>query len=365
MIYDEAHRCKNRSTNNANVLLSIHYTPGSKILLVSATIADTINNFIIFGYVLGLYQDMKKGRKWIKDKGKDYDNMMMGVHKAIYPEYASRMKISTLEELFPVNNIVAKCYNMDESPEIQQQYNIIEHITSLSASEKKDAHYLAKLMKARQKIELLKAPTLIDLIKQYIAENKSIVVFVNFTGTLDVIADNLNTECTVHGGQTLEERDTNIAEFKNNTSRIIICNMRSGGTGISLHDTDGSFPRIALISPSWSAQDLVQALGRIYRAKTKSEVNQVLVYCKGSIEEDICKNISAKLQNISSINDGDTDSYTIKDMPEAVKKKPKTMRTQNIGPRAPRVVGQSNNQSARYSNSSTQSKKKKKDCVIL
>ena len=66
--------------------------------------------------------------------------------------------------------------------------------------------------------------------------------------------------------------------FNSDKSRIIICNIASGGCGISLHDTHGIFQRISLISPSWSVRDIIQVIGRIHRAMAKSDANNIYYF---------------------------------------------------------------------------------------
>ena len=79
----------------------------------------------------------------------------------------------------------------------------------------------------------------------------------------------------------------------------------SGGCGISLHDTFGKFPRVSIISPTWSAQDLIQVLGRIHRAMGKSDCEQHIIFCKGTIEESVGNVIKQKISNIRLFNDGE------------------------------------------------------------
>src|SRR5690606_6849861 len=110
-----------------------------------------------------------------------------------------------------------------------------------------------------------------------------------FSETLRFIAGELNTTCVIHGQQTLEERNHNIHQFMTDSSHIIICNIASGGVGISLHDTLGNFPRVTIISPGYNAQSLVQALGRAYRANGKTPVRQRIIFAAKTIEEDICE----------------------------------------------------------------------------
>ena len=64
------------------------------------------------------------------------------------------------------------------------------------------------------------------------------------------------------------------------------------------------FPRVSIISPTWSAQDLIQVLGRIHRAMGKSDCLQQILFCKGTIEESVGNIIKSKINNIRIFNDG-------------------------------------------------------------
>ena len=103
----------------------------------------------------------------------------------------------------------------------------------------------------------------------------------------------------------MTERIKSIDDFCSDKSRIIICNIQSGSAGISLHDTLGKFPRVSIISPTWSAQDLIQVLGRIHRAMGKSDCEQLIIFCKDTIEESVGNVIKQKINNIRLFNDGD------------------------------------------------------------
>jgi SNF2 family DNA or RNA helicase len=161
------------------------------------------------------------------------------------------------------------------------------------------------------RIEQLKIPTFIKLAKESLDNGNSVAIFVNFTDTLKTIQKELDAKSVIFGQQSVEERDRSVRLFNEDKERIIICNIRSGGVGISLHDTRGDYPRVSVISPSWSAQDILQSLGRIHRANGKTPVVQKIVFCKGTIEEDICKNMSKKIENIAQLNDGDLLSHQI------------------------------------------------------
>ena len=306
-IFDEAHKCKNAKTNNGKILHNLAINKNIKILILSATVVDKPKYFILTGFILGLYDNIRKGRNWIK-KIPYKSNQMEGVHKRIYPEYASRMKITQIKNEFPECKIIAESRQMDNSVQIQAAWDEIKQATDELKNKETNSNALAKIIYARQRIELLKVPEFIKLTQESIEQGNSVVLFVNFTETLLTLSDKLNTKCLIYGEQKIDDRDANIDNFQSDKERICICNIKAGNCGISLHDTHGNFPRVAIISPTWSAQDLIQVLGRIYRAKAKSKVLQRIIFCSNTVEDSVCGMIKDKVANIAFINDGSTDS---------------------------------------------------------
>tara|TARA_Y100000588_G_C13888717_1_gene767717 strand:- start:498 stop:758 length:261 start_codon:yes stop_codon:yes gene_type:complete len=81
--------------------------------------------------------------------------------------------------------------------------------------------------------------------------------------------------------------------------------IQAGGTGLSLHDEDGGHPRVALISPTFSAVELRQALGRVHRASGKSKSIQKIVFAANTVEDRVAAAVRRKLNNLDMINDGE------------------------------------------------------------
>jgi superfamily II DNA or RNA helicase len=310
VIFDEAHRCKNLKTINSRILQAL-VTTETNIILLSATICDKKEKFAICGYVLKLYEHIFNAKHWINKNGENKDNPMISIHKILYPERASRMKIKELGDAFPKNQILCECFEMDSANEIEKMYDLIKDAEESLKTKEDNADALAKLTYARMRIEQLKIPIFISETKKYIKEGNSVAIFVNYTDTLQTLCSELRTKCSIHGEQTKEVRDNCIARFQKDKERIIICNIKSGGVGISLHDTIGKYPRVALISPTWSGQDLLQVFGRCHRANGKTPVRQRLIFCAESIEEKVCENVKEKILTVANLNDGNTDSYKI------------------------------------------------------
>jgi superfamily II DNA or RNA helicase len=314
IVFDEAHSCKNKKSQNGALIKGLKHIPNERLLL-SATIVDKPDEFKTFADI----SDIK-----FPDNPKLESNQ---IFQAVFPNFGSRMKIKELDGVFPDNQISADSYYMgrDTTTEINKLYQHLEkiiddyHKKAISSS-----CYLVELLRFRQKLETLKIPTLVRLINSYLRNGKSIVVFVNFKETLHQLATEFSTKSVVHGGQTIEDRELIIRDFQNDNTNLIICNIQAGGQSISLHDTLGNHQRVSIICPTWSAIKLIQALGRIHRAGSKSPALQRIIYCSNTIEEQLCRTIKTKLDDISQINDGDLEAFDIKGLPTDEVKDSKT-----------------------------------------
>jgi superfamily II DNA or RNA helicase len=322
-IFDEVHKCTNFDTFNGQLLLSAKDT-GNPIMILSATLADKPDKIKMFSYVLNFIdrsvvekqkitfrQYIKIMESWIERD----TTPMVRIHNMLYPDRATRMRIDALGSLFPETQIVPVAYNISEKneAEIQKEYeNIADLLDELKEKKRKDkANILVAVLRAHQRIELLKIPLFVELAREYRNEGKSVVIFVNFTQTLKTLAKMLDTRCLIYGEQTAQERETNIQEFQDNVEKIIICNIKAGGVGISMHDLHGGHPRISLLSPSFNAIDMIQAFGRIHRAGARSKSLQRIVYVANTVEERICDKLAIKIKDINSLNNGDLDLTNI------------------------------------------------------
>ena len=156
----------------------------------------------------------------------------------------------------------------------------------------------------RMQIEILKVSLYVELATDARESGFSVVIFVNFTNTLEYLCKHLDTECIIKGGQTIQERNQNIDDFQSNKKKIIIVMIQAGGTGISLHDIHGNHPRMSLISLSLSGLEIKQAMGRIHRAGSKTPAIQKIICVANTYEERMLEIIEKKLKNIDIVNNG-------------------------------------------------------------
>jgi superfamily II DNA or RNA helicase len=334
LIIDEAHRCRNPTTDNGKWLLSTKQLILKKIpvMMLSATICEKIKDMKILFYLFDIIPTPRAYMSYIKslkykypehkvDK-KDYPDVIE-FEKAkanstsiiIYKEirdYVSRIKISELGSRFPSNQWCAQQFIAEETDEIAVAY---EEIAECMAELKKNpgGNHLARIIKLKQEIELRKVPIFIEQAQLYLDEGKSVIIFVNYLDTLRLLVDALGIECIISGEYSLQEKNRAVELFQTNQKKIIICQIRAGGVGISLHDIYGGHPRVSLINYPDSASDLLQALGRAPRAGAKTPVLQRIIFVANvEYERVIMQNINRKLTNISAINDGDLVGYSYK-----------------------------------------------------
>jgi superfamily II DNA/RNA helicase len=179
-------------------------------------------------------------------------------------------------------------------------------------------HILAIITKARRHAELLKVPTMVDMVSDYNAEGRSAVIFVNYTDTIKSLVERLGKEFNpeligqIHGGQTFAQRQRDIEDFQSDKKHFMVANLAAGGQCINLHDILGGRPRSSLINPSYSAISVLQSAGRIDRAYAKSDVYQRFLLAARTIEENVATRLNDRNGFINALNDGSlTDNVLI------------------------------------------------------
>lgn len=324
VIIDEAHRCKNLNTLNNNFMKAVFQCPNTRMLLLSATISDRLECFRSFLYVFGVIPDTKSFKAWMTaqktvlarrdpcyifktDATRKEDLERMALHKALFEEKrASRLRISDAGDAFPENRVIPGLYHIDRYEEVDRLYGELNAaVGDMKRKEVDAAESLSRIIRARQRIELLKIPIMIDLYRDAAENGYSVVFFVSFRETMEQLSEILGIRDFICGGQEMKERDLIMERFQNNEIRAVICIIQAGGAGISLHDIHGDNPRMSIVSPGWSAQDLVQCLGRIHRTNGKTPCLQKIIFCGRTFEEKICKAMERKMNNLSGINDND------------------------------------------------------------
>ena len=95
-------------------------------------------------------------------------------------------------------------------------------------------------------------------------------------------------------------------DFQENKVDAIVTTPQSGGTGINLDDTVGDFPRtIVLTQPPFSANDIIQTLGRVNRMSTKSRAKAIQMSTQLFVDRWNQSLVATKLQRLGAAVGGD------------------------------------------------------------
>jgi superfamily II DNA or RNA helicase len=318
LVFDEVHRGKGEATQNA-YLVRDSVNQNIPAIALSATIADDPTKLWALGQFLGLHQGGKDYFRFLGQNGcrktrfgmefTGGHSVLKKLHSRIYPERGNRLRHSDLGDAFPETLIKAKAFDMDNAKKIAGEYDdLCNRIEELRGLENFSANVLAEQTRARQRIELHKAPAVCAMVRDMIEEGNSVFVAVNYTESRKFILDELKTTCSIHGGQDEMERRGNIDAFQRDDSRVIVGIIQACREGLNLQDLNGNHPRVALIMPSPSVFDLKQVLGRVHRSGGKSKSLQYIVYAAGvGIEESICEKLDTKLKRLDVLADGEVD----------------------------------------------------------
>lgn len=332
IIFDECHRMKDYKTQNCAMGIGA-IEQGYKVIGDSATAADNplqmkfvslLTRLVaqpahFFGWMM--QHGVQRGRFGMQFVGGKKE--LLQIHRDIFPRHGTRIRIADLGEAFPETKLIAEAYDMNgASEDIQAIYDEMQReIAALEARMAHDAsgsergEILVAMLRARQRTELLKVPTICNMAEDAIEEGMNVAIFCNFDDSLTAMASRLRTTCVIRGGQKEENRQEIIRMFQRSDR-----------------------PRLSLICPTFSGQDLKQAFGRVWRAPDDrrpppGDVSNIIIcniraggvgislhelsgkksiqkviFAAGTIEEEACHRVRAKIKRIDALNDGELET---------------------------------------------------------
>lgn len=325
VIFDEVQRCKAKDSKNAMMLRD---AKGMPLLLLSATLATNPMELRSVAHVTGL-ADWYRFWGWLQKNGckrgrfgMEFDqrrsDVLAALHEEFFIQRGSRIRIADLGDQFPETQIAAEALDFgDEIDDIYKEMEAELDALAEAASEDGPAMQLTAVLRARQKVELCKVPGIVSMTTDFVDAGHSVVIFTNFRQSLETLCDKLKTKCAIYGDQSPEARHENIEAFQRGDERVIVVNIQAGGVSLSLHDTRGDRPRVALLCPTYSAMELRQALGRVHRAGGGKSLQRIL-FAANSVEEKVCARVNSKLAKLDLLNDGDLGVKTMNEDPGSV-----------------------------------------------
>ena len=192
----------------------------------------------------------------------------------------------------------------------------LEEFTRIS-TDKKDNETISvtlnRLMKIRQLIAYEKIPYTCELIDKCLEQGKKVIVFTNFTMSLDMIHEKYKkNSVTLDGRMSKDKRQNSVDRFQTDDKiRVFIGNIKAAGVGITLTAAEV----VIMNDLSFVPADHSQGEDRAYRYGQK---NSVLVYYPvfENTVEKIIYNILQKKKNVIDqvMGDGEYSESFSKDL---------------------------------------------------
>lgn len=157
----------------------------------------------------------------------------------------------------------------------------------------------SKLMKVRQVISDEKVKQTIEIAENILEQGKKVIIFTNFTDSLNKITDHFKKKAVkLDGSTTKPARQKAVDDFQENDKiQVFVGNTKAAGVGITLTAAEA----VIFNDLSFVPGDMSQAEDRAYRYGQKNSVSVYYPLFENTIESVIYDMVNFKKQNIETV----------------------------------------------------------------
>jgi SNF2 family DNA or RNA helicase len=157
----------------------------------------------------------------------------------------------------------------------------------------------SKLTKVRQIIAEEKISSTIELCENIIEQGKKVIIFTNFTNSLQKIVEHFGKQCVfLDGSCSQPQRQFAVDQFQTNDKiNVFVGNIKAAGVGITLTSAEA----VIMNDLSFLPSDHSQAEDRAYRYGQKSNVSVYYPIFENTIEGVIYDILSKKKSIIETV----------------------------------------------------------------
>lgn len=152
---------------------------------------------------------------------------------------------------------------------------------------------------------LVKEKALLNWVRCFMESGEKLLLFAWHRDVVDALYNSLKEYCParIYGGVSLQDREREKERFiKDESCRVMVCNIQSGGTGI-----DG-FQKVccnvAFAEFASTSTDMEQAMDRLHRGGQERPVNVYYLIAQGTMDEDMAEALDEKKRVLASVLDG-------------------------------------------------------------
>ncbi len=317
VVFDEGHKL--RGVNDRGNPKSKRARNGLKIsenmkYVYPVTATPIINkNKDIFNLLVAIcHPDSRYWNMWANtfcvrqtEFGKDYNNSYNReeLNERLYPDGVLRIKTEEKEDLperirsFVPININLKRYEK----QIEDYMNKRDKIED-------NGKHLVELNIMRQTLAKEKMKEAVKMAKDYIDQDKKVVLFTNVSDVADKLAEKFEDKAVkVVGGMTGKQRQEAVDEFQNGDAQVFVGNVEAAGEAITLTAAH----HMIVVDFHWSPIVMVNQMEkRIHRLSQDYAVKIEYLYAVNShLEETIVRLLNQKLKDATKVIDGTEEEF--------------------------------------------------------
>lgn len=348
LIFDECHNLKNTGGGTLRADRGLMLTDNAKrVMFVSATPADKAGD-IFYLKRAGIFKSGEHfermmatiGYFWQKPKFNDKGEMIRRGEWKAATKFPTTAALDGMTRIFDrltedkamlKREIELKNLKKNEMFDIPVPGHVITLMQNIDDTLTEQAEAAERkrplgqiLMEQKWALEPFKVDKTIELTEKAVDAGRSVVIFADLkdegsekawgekkAGTIRILksrleelygADAVGVVVGVESEWEKQQRVENIKAFQSGEKRIIIATVSSGGTGISLDDTVGNAPRtIIVMTAPMNSIKVVQTLGRVVRANTKSAAEAYFLFADVDVDQWLKNLLASKIAMLGGI----------------------------------------------------------------
>ena len=231
--------------------------------------------------------------------------MLRRTKEQVAPDLPKKTIIEQHIDLFDEQRDFYESQKESTQAELQQQLEDVEH------GGQRQMLLLSALMKLRQvccdpalvgeaQVKSAKRQHCIEMVEELVAENRSILIFSQFTSMLSLLAEDLkqlNIPFLKLTGQS-QNRQKLVEQFQNGDYPVFLISLKAGGVGLNLTRAD----TVIHYDPWWNSAAEQQATDRAHRIGQDKPVFVYKLISENTIEQKIAELQKHKAQISEHIN---------------------------------------------------------------
>lgn len=299
VIVDESHRCKDTKTQQAKFTLNICKGKDRVILLTGTPVVNKPIDLFPQLAIMGRLDDFGGKQGYLErycEGGRGAANLKELNYLLNKNCFFRREKKDVAKDLPEKQRQTILCDITTRKKYNRARDEFTDYLKEQGADDEEIAKKLkGEIMVKMAELKKLSAYGKLNEAKEFIKEvndsGEKLIVFVIHHVIVDELVKEFPGAATVTGRDSAEEKQASIDAFQNNPStKLIICNIKAAGVGITLTASS----RVAFIEYPWTYADCVQCEDRAHRIGQTNNVMCTYFLGQNTIDQQLYEMIQSK-----------------------------------------------------------------------